>query len=374
MLADVGSRAKTEAITAVFAREGIIAERLTFAPRADLLSYYRLFDSVDIALDTHPYGGGTTTLDALWMGVPVFSLAGELPVSRSAASILQTLGLPEWIAESPPGYVEQAVARASNLKAVAALRAQLRERLRNSAFMEEGRFARDFEDTLRAAWAKYCASQAASAAAVKVDWRARGNAALQSWDLNFAEDCYRQAVLQEPEDAGARVNLGFVLLEKDHASSAIDQLVQALALLRPDDDVVHDAHFLMGRAHAKQGHVDEALASFAAAVAAKADFAEAMEEAASVMHEAGRHEEMLSWGRRMQGVRPSAGADLIVAQSLHALKRDVEALGLLEAAVRREPGNAAVHRGRGDLFMALGRAQEALQAFEQAGVDRRGSR
>jgi len=159
LLADISSDAKRAAIAAVFAEEGVAPHRLQFAPRADLAGYYRLYDSVDISLDTFPYGGATTTLDSLWMGVPVICAPGELPVSRSASSILELLGLRDWIAPSIDDYVTCAVERARDLAAIQQLRTSLRPALLRSSLMDEPGFTRDFERAMRAAWTRHCASR-----------------------------------------------------------------------------------------------------------------------------------------------------------------------------------------------------------------------
>ena len=83
-----------------FARRGIAAERIEWRGRLSIGDYYAAIGEVDIALDTLPYNGGTTTLDALWMGVPVVALTGERSISRGASSILFTVGLPELVADS----------------------------------------------------------------------------------------------------------------------------------------------------------------------------------------------------------------------------------------------------------------------------------
>lgn len=158
VIADVRSQAKRCALAQAFQRQGVDETRLTFEPHLDVASYYRLFAKVDIGLDSYPYGGGTTTLDTLWMGVPVFTLKGELPVSRSAASVLELLGLDDWIAHSPEAYVEQAAARAADLQAIVKLRAQLRGLLKDSPLTDEAGFTRAFERALRTAWEKHCAA------------------------------------------------------------------------------------------------------------------------------------------------------------------------------------------------------------------------
>lgn len=142
-----------------FAARGIDVERLVIRPHLPLADYYATFAEVDIALDTCPYSGGTTTFDALWMGVPVLTLPGERSASRSAASILGALGLREWIAASEEDYVRAAELHACDREGLALLRAGLRERLRESELTDEAAFARDFGQALRYAWTQWCAGR-----------------------------------------------------------------------------------------------------------------------------------------------------------------------------------------------------------------------
>ncbi|HEX5093016.1 MAG TPA: tetratricopeptide repeat protein [Burkholderiales bacterium] len=140
-----------------FRAAGVDPARLELVARLPLPEYYRRYDEVDIVLDTFPYGGGTTTLDALWMGVPVLTLAGDRSMGRSAASILGELGLEAWVARTPQAYVRLALERAADAEGRAALRTALRGRLRASALMDEAGFARDMEALLRGLWRDWCA-------------------------------------------------------------------------------------------------------------------------------------------------------------------------------------------------------------------------
>lgn len=140
-----------------FADAGVDASRLTVLPRVSFGEYLRQFDAVDLALDSLPYGGGTTTFDTLWMGVPVLTLAGERSAGRSSASILGALGLHEWVAATPEDYVRLALAHAADSAQLADLRATLRARLRGSVLMDEAGFARDMEAAYRTMWRAWCA-------------------------------------------------------------------------------------------------------------------------------------------------------------------------------------------------------------------------
>jgi predicted O-linked N-acetylglucosamine transferase (SPINDLY family) len=119
-----------------------------------------LYHQLDIVLDTFPYNGHTTSLDALWMGVPVVSLAREQPVSRGGYSQLSNLGLPELVAFHEDDYVDIAAQLARNLPRLAELRATLRARMQSSLLMDAPRFARNIETAYRAMWRQWCAMQA----------------------------------------------------------------------------------------------------------------------------------------------------------------------------------------------------------------------
>ena len=131
--------------------------RVKIVPYVSLQDYYGWFNAVDIALDTTPYSGGTTTCDALWMGVPVLTAPAERPSSRSAASILASAGIADWIASSPEDYVRRAVAFAGDPALLANLRATLRARTQASPLMDEAGFAKDLERAFQAMWKEYCA-------------------------------------------------------------------------------------------------------------------------------------------------------------------------------------------------------------------------
>lgn len=135
---------------------GVDRTRITMIPYIPIEDYYRSFGRVDIALDTIPFSGGTTTCDALWMGTPVITYPGVRSWSRSAASILTTLGLTECIADSPEDYVRLAVQLAANPARIAELRASLRSRMIGSPLMDKRLFARDMETAFRRMWQTWC--------------------------------------------------------------------------------------------------------------------------------------------------------------------------------------------------------------------------
>ena len=132
------------------AAAGVAPERVEFTGRVPLKDYLDLHARIDIALDPWPYTGGTTTCDALWMGVPVVSLAADRPFGRSGASILGSVGQNDLVASSPEEYVALARGLAADRDRLLRLRASLRERMASSPLTDAAGFARDFEVALAA--------------------------------------------------------------------------------------------------------------------------------------------------------------------------------------------------------------------------------
>jgi protein O-GlcNAc transferase len=139
-----------------FADRGIAADRLALEGASSRADYLATYNRVDIALDPFPFTGGTTSVEGLWMGVPVITKRGDRFVAHQGESILHNVGLPDWIAADNEGYVAIAVARANDLSGLATLRAGLRSRLLASPLCNALLFARNFEAALRGMWRAYC--------------------------------------------------------------------------------------------------------------------------------------------------------------------------------------------------------------------------
>jgi predicted O-linked N-acetylglucosamine transferase (SPINDLY family) len=117
-------------------------------------AYLAAHAEVDMILDTFPYPGGTTTCEALWMGVPTLTLAGDTMLSRQGASLLTAAGLSDWIATSSEDYVTKALSFAGDWPRLAALRTGLREQIKSSPLFDAPRFARNLEEALWDMWKK----------------------------------------------------------------------------------------------------------------------------------------------------------------------------------------------------------------------------
>jgi predicted O-linked N-acetylglucosamine transferase (SPINDLY family) len=140
-----------------FRQDGIDGDRLQLLGRLPRDQYLELYQQIDLGLDPFPYNGGVTSCDALWMGVPVITLAGRGYVSRQGVSLLSNLDLRDWIAQTPEDYVALAAHRGKDLEDLQRLRSGLRERMRLSPLCDGARFTRQLEEAYRAMWRRWSA-------------------------------------------------------------------------------------------------------------------------------------------------------------------------------------------------------------------------
>jgi predicted O-linked N-acetylglucosamine transferase (SPINDLY family) len=141
-----------------FARAGIDPNRVELSGPAEHYAFLRRYDDVDVALDTFPYNGGTSTAEALWQGVPVLCFVGDRWLARISASLMQYAGLPEFVAPDLEGYVARAVELANDAATPArldTLRQSMRQRLRQSPACAVEAYAREMEELYRRLWARW---------------------------------------------------------------------------------------------------------------------------------------------------------------------------------------------------------------------------
>jgi predicted O-linked N-acetylglucosamine transferase (SPINDLY family) len=142
----------------ILGAEGIEAARVNFAEPRPRAEYFRLYDDVDVSLDTLPYNGHTTGLDSFWMGVPVVTMLGRTVAGRAGFSHLSNLGLNDLAGRDAKAYVEIAVSLARDLPRLSELRRTLRGRMLDSPLAEAKGFARAIESAYRQMWRRCCVS------------------------------------------------------------------------------------------------------------------------------------------------------------------------------------------------------------------------
>jgi predicted O-linked N-acetylglucosamine transferase (SPINDLY family) len=140
--------------------QGIPAERFDLRPwERSIASHLSVYGEIDIALDTFPYNGTTTTCESLWMGVPVVTLLGDRHAGRVGASILSRVGLDELVAESPDAYLEIAELLAQDVTRLTHIRSTLRNIMHSSSLCDGVGFAATMENKYRQIWREWCDEQ-----------------------------------------------------------------------------------------------------------------------------------------------------------------------------------------------------------------------
>ncbi|MFM0716491.1 tetratricopeptide repeat protein [Paraburkholderia strydomiana] len=168
----IGSKLDEDTYLEWFTAEGIDTSRLTFCPRASLPVYMQQHHHVDICLDTFPYVGSTTTLNALWMGVPTVTMPGTSMPSRCGAGWLGQVGLDEFVAQNKEEFVQKSIELTRDLDALNTLRIAMRERCLGSVPFHPEKVAGGLAIALRTMWKRWCAEEMPTAfeAILPEDW------------------------------------------------------------------------------------------------------------------------------------------------------------------------------------------------------------
>ena len=160
ILAAIPAGAAQERLRGMISQRGIDPLRITIRERMPYLEFWKLHHEIDLALDTYPCNGGTTTCETVWLGVPVVTFAGErYGGNRLGTSMLASMGLSRLVARTPAEYLAIARELAADIPQLAALRGELRGRMRTSALTDRDRFMRNLERHFRDIWRQWCAGQ-----------------------------------------------------------------------------------------------------------------------------------------------------------------------------------------------------------------------
>jgi predicted O-linked N-acetylglucosamine transferase (SPINDLY family) len=250
-----------------FLRNGIDPARLELRGwESNPGSHLALYGAVDIALDSFPYNGTTTTCEALWMGVPVVTLAGDRHAGRVGSSLLHAVGLADLVATDAAGYVEICRRLSGDLQRLAGLRAGLRERMQRSALRDEAGFARKLEDCYRQLWEGRARPGTEMPAPTGVADEARLARARQMRDVGRFTDAQalcESALREKPDHLEALTLLWDIAHERGAPGAAIDALNRAIAA----DGGVAAMHYMLGCVFQAQGKAPDAIASFRQALA-----------------------------------------------------------------------------------------------------------
>jgi len=398
-----GEASARQAVSERFAAHGIDDARLILEGPASRADYLRSYHRVDIALDPFPYTGGTTTAEALWMGVPVLSLAGERFVSRQGVGLLMNAGLPEWIAANVDDYLARAIAHAADISRLARLRCNLRAQVLASPIFDAERFARHFGTMLREMWARWCLErQPATAPAHQgapatlpsrqqtdqlvalfhagryaeleqfaqsllaqhpdsgFTWKVFG-AALQLQKKD-ALPALRKAVELMPQDAHAHNNLGLALMERRQLDESIACYRRALQIL-PE---LAEAHSNLGNALQASGDARQAAASCRRALQLKPDFADALCNLGNALRELGQCDQAIACCRKALALKPElAPAWSNLGNALRDQGNVAEVIDCYRHALQLDGQLADAHHNLGVAYYGQAQFEAALASHQR---------
>jgi protein O-GlcNAc transferase len=228
-------------ISALFNKNSISSDRIhVLKPIQSLAEHISMYSNIDIALDTFPYNGTTTTCEALWMGVPVITLKGSMHASRVGTSILMNSGLEDLIAESTMDYINKAVQLADNIERLGSLHIRLRDMIRCSHLTNEKEFTTALENKFRMMWQRWCDGHHLSPSnntslnetgSTEIEHLINnGEALFNSGHLSEAENTFRKVLEKYPENIAAMNNLGVIFWHYGKISSAVEIFTNILKI------------------------------------------------------------------------------------------------------------------------------------------------
>jgi len=356
-----------ELVRARFARAGVDASRLVLSGwKRTLADHLAAYNSVDIALDSFPYNGTTTTCEALWMGVPVVTLVGDRHAARVGHSLLRAVGLEEFVTNSVEQYVGTCAALAKDLPRLGALRAELRERVRRSPLTDEKGFTAALERQYLEMWETALRGDAAARGmgqdglaarlARGAELRAAGKAA-------EALDAYKQVLAAYPDHAEALTAVWDLSFDTGNPGSAIDWLNKAIAA-RGD---VAAFHYMLGCSFQAQRKMQDAAASFRRALELDPAHAKACNNLGATLEELGDAGGAMDAYVRAAELDPRFAMPLYNRGNLYRRVGDyVAAAESMGRALELEPRHADWHSNLGDMLYQRLRLDEAIASYDAA--------
>jgi predicted O-linked N-acetylglucosamine transferase (SPINDLY family) len=335
-----------------FAAHGVDPARLVLTYTTPQSRTWAAYGDIDIALDPFPHNAGTTTIEALWQGVPVVSLAGRPTVGRFGAAIMHAIGLDDWVTDAPDRYVARAVAAASDLARLAQLRAELRPRFAASPLRDAAGLARAVEAVYRTLWD---------------EWRegdvSRLHRLYQQGDVSGAKALANRLLQSDPAHAEAHHVLGLVA-HGEKALATADEHLRAAIASTPGQAEMHANHAAILRA---LGRLSDAEAAARTAQAHDPQNVAAYNNLGNILRDAGRCDESAACYRAAVRLVPNytdAWVNLawVLALAGHAKQSEVAA----RQAIVCDAGNANGHNNLGLALMRQGRLAEAEAALRQA--------
>ncbi len=361
-----GEGGQSERVRRVLVAAGVEPDRVQTVGKTTRENYLQHLSSIDIALDPFPYNGGVTTCDALWMGLPVVTLAGKSYVSRQGVSLLSNVGLQELIARTPEEYILIARRIAEDLPRLSRLRQEARARMASSPLTDGARYVDDLQKAYREVWRRWCAGHRRPVAAPGLPadaYTGLGSRYQSQGRVEEAIAAYRQALSVRPDDAETLNNIGNVLYARGEAAEAIDSYQKAIRL----DPNHADAHNNLANCLLNEKRYPEADVLYQRAIALQPKRAQFKANFARSLRDQGRHSEAVEELERVLETRPNdAAAYSDLGESLRSLARHMDVIKVYQRAIAAKPDQAEFHNSLGNALHVQGGDVEAINCYRRA--------
>ena len=356
-----------ESVRRRFTHAGVDLARLELRAWEDgVENHLSIYSAVDIALDSFPYNGATTTCEALWMGVPVVSLAGDRHAGRAASSLLHAVGLGHLVAQDVERYIEICAELAADIGALAELRSGLRARMRRSPLMDEAGFVRSLEACYLDLWEKRARGDGLAGAA-----QGEGAAAqiAHAQRLRAAGRAHEARAIAEkmlqgsPAQRDALTLVWDLAFESGTPGAAVEWINRAIGA----SEAVHAFHYMLGCSLQALGRMDDAVGAFRRARELDAGHAKTHNNMGYALEATGRLREAAECYREAVARDPGMAQALYNLGNVHAQLGDLgEAIRLVAQALALEPAHADWRCNLGSLRFAADALDEAIDDFRAA--------
>jgi protein O-GlcNAc transferase len=365
----------------LFARNNIDPGRITVLGfTASKEDHFNLYTTIDIALDTFPYNGTTTTCEALWMGVPVIALKGDIHVSRVSLSILSNIGLAELAADSADDYIAKAVNLARDTGRLNYLRHNLRTMMKESPLMDARSFVLNLENEYKTIWRKWCSHENAILDNISKkspenkirnrivmketgDIIREGEALFSSGHINDAMNIFQNVLESDPNNTTALNNLGVISCQTGHYARAEDYLNKAISL-KPDMPAYHCN---LGNVFKAKGEREKAVIQYERAIRLKPDFAQAHNNIGTVLKDLKKYPEAIASLNKAVAIQADyAEAFYNLGNVFMDTENHPEAIESYNKAISLNPNYVQAYNNLGNIFMAMGNLEQARTTFEMA--------
>ncbi|TAN45966.1 MAG: tetratricopeptide repeat protein [Nitrospirae bacterium] len=350
-------------IAAMFAGHGVDGSRIVFMSRTpDTASHLEVYNTVDIALDSFPYNGTTTTCEALWMGVPVIVMKGHTHAALVGVSILSNIKLHRLIAANDEEYINIAVSLASDLNALAETRLGIRGLMKGSPLFDYMTFTREIENVYRGVWGRYCKDVGRNNVVVQEEMAA----AVQlhnAGKLYYAQNGYKDILKVEPDNADALHLLGTLKFQLKEYRAAVELISRAIEL----DPSSALFYFSLANIFAGMGLKDAAEDHYEKAISLEPDFG------AAYFNLANLHLSAEDFDKARICYRKAIDLDLNPAQSYFNIgtiqfkqKHFEEAIKSFNTSARFEPGRAETFLNIALSYQELNKFPESVECYKKA--------